>query len=251
MSSADTYLTNEPFPHCIIDNAFDDSLVCNALYTWPTEESSNWWKYNNIFEKKLAYDNVRALSACLRHLLLTLNSTIFIDYLQRLTGIKCLCSDETFRGGGLHCIEKGGKLDIHADFNVHTGPGNCKNLHRRVNAILFMNKRWSGDYGGGLELWNSNMTKCVVNIEPIFNRLVIFSVSDTAFHGHPTPLSCPSNNSRKSMAWYYYSPEPAPGFTGDVHSTIYKKRPYDITNDNIEAQRILRAGGRLEVSNAR
>ena len=38
-----------------------------------------------------------------------------------------------------------------------------------------------------------------------FNKLVIFNTTDFSFHGHPEPLKCPDNVTRKSLALYYYT----------------------------------------------
>jgi hypothetical protein len=42
-------------------------------------------------------------------------------------------------------------------------------------------------------------------ILPNFNDLAIFSTTDNSFHGHPDPLNCPEDRSRKLLALYYYS----------------------------------------------
>ena len=35
--------------------------------------------------------------------------------------------------------------------------------------------------------------------------MVIFSTNDFSNHGHPDPVTCPPNQSRKSIALYYFS----------------------------------------------
>ena len=49
------------------------------------------------------------------------------------------------------------------------------------------------------------MSKAVVKILPIFNRMAIFSTTEISWHGHPDPLTCPPERSRKSLALYYYT----------------------------------------------
>lgn len=60
-------------------------------------------------------------------------------------------------------------------------------------------------YGGNLEFWNKSMKKPSKTIQPNFNTMVIFSTNDFTNHGHPNPLNCPDNISRKSLATYYFS----------------------------------------------
>ena len=61
------------------------------------------------------------------------------------------------------------------------------------------------EYGGDLELWDKNMKKGVKKIAPLFNTMALFSTTDFSYHGHPNPLTCPKDRSRKSLALYYYS----------------------------------------------
>ena len=49
------------------------------------------------------------------------------------------------------------------------------------------------------------MSKSVVKILPVFNRVALFTTTGNSWHGHPDPLTCPEDRSRKSLALYYYS----------------------------------------------
>ncbi len=54
-------------------------------------------------------------------------------------------------------------------------------------------------------MWAKDLGEPVVTVEPGFNRLVVFSIRDDAFHGVPTPLACPPDRRRLSLALYYYT----------------------------------------------
>jgi hypothetical protein len=69
------------------------------------------------------------------------------------------------------------------------------------------------------------MTKAERKILPVFNRCAIFSTTDYSYHGHPTPLTCPPDRSRKSIATYYYSNGRPEEEASDSHSTIFRQRP--------------------------
>ena len=93
--------------------------------------------------------------------------------------------------------------------------------------LIYLNKNWKASYGGNLELWNKTMKKCVKKIPPIFNTMVIFSTNDFTNHGHPDPLNCPHNFSRKSIATYYFSKgRPEHEITKIIkkNTTIFKNR---------------------------
>ena len=67
----------------------------------------------------------------------------------------------------------------------------------------------------------------IKKFKPIFNRIAIFSTTDFSYHGHPDPLNCPENKSRKSIALYYYSngrPEIEVNSGLENHSTLFVKR---------------------------
>ena len=57
--------------------------------------------------------------------------------------------------------------------------------------------------------------------------MAIFSTTDFSYHGHPDPLNCPENRSRKSIALYYYSngrPSYEINQGLEIHSTLFKER---------------------------
>jgi hypothetical protein len=121
----------------------------------------------------------------------------------------------------LHQILRRGYLKVHADFNKHPQFG----LDRRVNVLCYLNRDWQPEWGGQLELWDADMQCPVQSIDPVFNRMVIFTITDTAFHGHPDPLRCPPDRTRRSLAFYYYSNGRPAAEDAGVHSTLFQRRP--------------------------
>jgi Rps23 Pro-64 3,4-dihydroxylase Tpa1-like proline 4-hydroxylase len=215
------YINAKPFPHVVIDDFLPESILDQILEEFPDPKQINWRKFDAPEEKKLASISELQMGYNTRFLLYQLNSSIFINFLEKLTGIQGIIPDTHFVGGGLHQIEKGGFLKVHIDFNKH----NQMNLERRLNLLIYLNKNWQEEYGGHLELWNPDMTKCEKKVLPIFNRCVIFSTSETSYHGHPEPLTCPEGWTRKSLALYYYSLDRPEEEQSDNHSTIFKTRP--------------------------
>lgn len=218
------YAAAQPFPHIVIDNFLPEWVLEEILEEFPKPKSIDWQKFENSAEKKLASKGETQMGEKTRLLLYQLNSSTFINFLEKLTGIDGLIPDPHFVGGGLHQIERGGFLKMHVDFNKH---GQLK-LDRRLNLLIYLNKNWQEEYGGYLELWDSQMTRCEKKILPIFNRCVVFSTTDFSYHGHPEPLTCPEGQTRKSLALYYYSNgRPAHEIAEEGHSTVFKARPTD------------------------
>jgi len=141
----------------------------------------------------------------------------FLDLISQITGIDGLLADPELLGGGCHQIVNGGFLDVHIDFNVHSVTRN----HRRLNAILYLNKNWRQEYAGFLELWDMQRKARIANIAPVFNSLVIFETNEISYHGHPVPLIIPDGMSRKSLAVYYYTADRLAVQIAPEHNTVY------------------------------
>ncbi|MCS7004270.1 MAG: 2OG-Fe(II) oxygenase [Cytophagales bacterium] len=220
---APQYQKAYPFPHIVIDNFFDDKILEQVLEEFPDAHQIDWQRYNSPNERKLACNKEEEFGNKTLHFIHMLNSSIFIEFLEKLTGIQNLIPDQNLIGGGLHQILPGGLLKIHADFNLHPKT----KLSRRLNVLIYLNKNWKEEYGGHFELWDTEMKACRVKVLPIFNRMAIFSTTSTSYHGHPDPLTCPEGMSRKSIAMYYYTngrPENEIIAGLEEHTTIFKPR---------------------------
>jgi Rps23 Pro-64 3,4-dihydroxylase Tpa1-like proline 4-hydroxylase len=237
----DSFANAKPFPHVIIDDIFDNEALENLLSCYPKVQDKSWWQYDNPLEKKLAFNDLNQLDPIFSKFFNEANSHSVIKQLSKLSGLDNLIPDKTLRGGGLHQIVSGGKLDVHEDFNINLE----LKAYRKLNLIVYLNKDWKESYRGELQLWNADMTICEKSVLPIFNRAVIFRTDMNSNHGHPDPLVCPPHVSRKSLATYYYTPLDSFDNT-EYRSTLYKKRPQDPDDKEINDFRIKRVKGRLE-----
>jgi Rps23 Pro-64 3,4-dihydroxylase Tpa1-like proline 4-hydroxylase len=215
------YASADPFPHVVIDDFLPSEVLDELLAEFPAPQQADWQAFDSPTERKLAAEDDSVMGDATKHLLGELNSAAAIDFLERLTGIEGLVPDPHFVGGGLHQIERGGHLKVHVDFNRHPRTG----LERRLNLLVYLNRDWREEYGGALELWSRGMRSCEARILPLFNRCVVFSTTAVSFHGHPEPLNCPEDRTRKSLALYYYSGDRAPLEQHDSHNTRWRARP--------------------------
>lgn len=197
------YQRAKPYPHIVINNFFDQKFLNFVLDEFPDLSKINTsTNYKNKNEIKFANNNRKIFKKNIKIIFKFLNSKKFLKFLQILSSIdEKILPDTYLSGGGLHEIKKGGVLKVHTDFNKHP----FKNLDRRINVLIYLNKNWKKKYGGALELWNKSMQKCEKRILPKFNTMVVFSTNDFTNHGHPNPLKCPASMSRKSLATYYFS----------------------------------------------
>ena len=223
-SNTEAYRSMKPFPSYSFKNFFNPQVLEDVLSEFPDLSKGDALKYDNPKERKLAGKGEGRFGEKTKEFMHFLNSQPFLEFLQKLTGIEeILVGDPYFSGGGLHEIKKGGLLKVHADFNKHP----TTHLDRRINVLVYLNKDWKEEYGGHFELWDKEMTKCEKKILPEFNTLAMFSTTDFSYHGHPNPLNCPEDMSRKSLALYYYSNgRPKEEINPEIgeHSTIFKER---------------------------
>jgi 2OG-Fe(II) oxygenase superfamily len=218
---AEEYKNNKPFPHIYFDDFLPLEAAEAALRDFPQPKQLVWSEFNTTNERKLAFDVVEKLPPTVRDVLYFLNSRPMIQFLEVLTGIQGIIPDPYYVGGGLHQIKPGGKLEVHADFNFHVK----LKLDRRINVLVYLNKDWKEEYGGHFELWNREMTRAEQRVLPVFNRCAIFSTTSFSYHGHPNPLTCPPDRTRKSIATYYYSNGRPEEEVGEAHTTLFQERP--------------------------
>lgn len=211
-----SYAAALPFAHSVFDDVFNESVLSDIIAEFE-QVDSGWREFESKYEKKLQMNKDANLPPVTRAFIHNLNSGPFIEFLEELTGIQGLIPDPHLDGGGLHKTVRGGKLGIHVDFNENKR----MNVYRRLNVIIYLNKDWLDSYGGHFELWDEDRNGCVKKLLPIFNRMAIFSTTNTSFHGLPEPLTCPEDRSRLSLALYYYTAKNRGGQIKKSHSTVF------------------------------
>ena len=228
------YRQAQPFPHMVIDDFLPPSLLNGVIDDFRSH--SNWGWDNSDYSKDHQVkkffspwnnDGDTTLPINTKLILNYFNSPDVISILEKLTGIEGLIADPTLLGGGMHKIDSGGKLSIHADSRKHAITGN----YRRINLLVYLNKDWNKEWGGSLQLWDKDMVTMVQDIQPIFNRVVIFNTGADTYHGHPHPLNTPSGTSRISLALYYYTKENPDTEENSVTSAVWKDAPVEVKKD--------------------
>lgn len=201
----------KPFPHVIIDGLIRPGRIQEINAEWPVE---GWQWHQHEHSAKRANHWRPGFGGTTRDLIDELNGDSMMAALAALTGIEGLRADASLAGGGLHETFTGGFLNMHADFNIHPQT----RLHRRLNLLLYLNEGWLPEWRGELMLGLQSLQ----GIEPIAGRVVIFATTDYSFHGHPAPLACPPDRSRRSLALYYYSADRPAAEMSPEHSTLYR-----------------------------
>jgi hypothetical protein len=193
---------SKPFPHVIIDDYLPADVVAQINREWPADD--HWLKKEGRTSIKWSTQDVPPAARAVI-------DAVDIAMIEQLTGIKGLIPDPDLFGAGLHCIPAGGFLKMHVDFNQHP-----KGWMRRINMLIYLNEYWEDSWGGHLQLGIDDLKL----IAPIGGRCVIFETNERSWHGHPIPMACPVNVQRRSMALYFYTPDPP---VAEVHTTIYQR----------------------------
>jgi len=232
------YRSAQPFPHIVLDDFIGAEVLKAVLAEFPSSTDKEFFDRDQE-RFKFQFRPGQIQSGLIRNLFAELNGQAFLGFLEQMTGISGLIPDPHYDGGGLHETKRGGHLGVHADFNIH----DQLKLERRLNLLVYLNEDWEEDYGGQLELWDREMKQCVVRVPPLFGRAVIFNTDLDSFHGHPDPLNCPPDRTRRSIATYYYSaaedglnalPKRTTNFRarpGSGDRTDWKIRRYHFVND--------------------
>jgi Rps23 Pro-64 3,4-dihydroxylase Tpa1-like proline 4-hydroxylase len=236
--------TSQPVPNFCIDNFLDEEFANRVLDSYPSfEEATKLGRtFSAVNEKgKVQVTDSSSFAEPIAELNRTLATPEFLELLAEVFDIPNILPDEELVGGGIHQTGSRGHLDVHVDFNYIAE----RQLHRRLNILIYFNKDWKPEYGGNIELWDKDVKTCVHSFLPIFNRCVVFETNEISYHG-VTAVKCPEGQARKSFAAYYYTKEAPAHWTGEAHTTVFKARPDEVLKGNVmmpleNAQRKLRS----------
>ena len=202
--SSQKWKNAKPFPHIVINNFFESDIAKKLEKEFPDYNNAVWDNYNNAIEVKKICNNWKAFPSLTYQVFSYLNSEKFVNKFSNLIlNSSDLISDPGLHGGGWHIHSRGGKLNTHLDYSIHPK----LKLQRKINLIIYLNSDWQDDWGGRLGFWENGNSKqpgeLCKEIEPRFNRAVIFDTTKNSWHGLPESINCPENEYRKSMALYY------------------------------------------------
>ena len=216
-----TYNTAAEFPHIVFNDFINKTILDDVageakfLVNEEDAETSEWRmgskQWNDAIDHndqvfKRGIRDLEKMPYYMNLLCRYFNSDEFMEFMRQLTGIEDLSPDWGLEGGGFHVTYPGGLLNIHHDFNYKDDIAPVR-MYRKVNLLIYLNEEWEDNWQGALELWKSDLTEDFKTLQPKYGRAIIFNIED-APHGHPEPLKCPPGESRRSLAFYYYSKTP-------------------------------------------
>lgn len=197
---AGSFAAAQPFPHVVIPD-----FLCleptQVLPAFPAPNAPGWHLHLNAYEaEKATFSNLELMPEPLASMVRDLNSTAYLQFLERLTGIKGLMPDPYLQGAGLHSTGPGGVCAPHTDTQLNER----LSIFRRVNTLVYLNPGWDHAAGGCLELYSGQRSlKLERTIVPSWGTCVIFESDGRAVHGFSRPVA--GDHTRLAVAVYHYT----------------------------------------------
>lgn len=225
---ADQFRTAKPFPHVVIPDFLPEAVARAIAAEFPSPDAIQWRlagpgdsQHSGDREiEKITTSNEEQFPPLIRHVMHEFNSGVFLRFVEKLTGHTQLAPDPWYHGCGLHSTGRGGRLMIHADASRHPNP----RFDQILNMIYYVTPGWQDSWGGHLELWTEDASRCVKKIAPLFNSMLIFFTGSKSYHGHPHPLTTPPGIRRNSLAVYFYKTDRAIDETYSGHKNYVEWR---------------------------
>ena len=235
---------NTPFPHVVIPNFLPRDLAKKISDEFPDPDAIDWLlegpgnvaHTKDKYIEKISSSNEELFPPLIRHVMHEFNSGTFMNFIGDLTGYKSLVPDPSFGGCGLHSTGAGGRLMIHADASRHPN----SSLHQILNMIYYITPDWQDEWGGHLELWDSEGKVCEKRVKPEFNSMLIFFTGSRCYHGHPLPVTSPKGVRRNSLAAYYYTTDRQVDEAYDGHQIHVTWVPTNDLDQKVSAKRKVR-----------
>jgi hypothetical protein len=203
---AASFAQSTPVKHLVLDDfllaATADELFADLPGVDAMPKSRDY-----MFSDKRELSTFDTHSAVTANIHAALTSKEFEGFLSSLVG-RTVFMDPEYHGGGFHAGAEDSYLDLHTDFNLHPAHPTWR---RELNILLYLNPGWDPSWGGELRLTDAP-ERPGIEVEPLFNRLVIMESTDTSFHGYDK-ISFPPGVQRRSIAAYGYSLVPEGAMT--------------------------------------
>ncbi|HVO27026.1 MAG TPA: 2OG-Fe(II) oxygenase [Candidatus Margulisiibacteriota bacterium] len=200
---------SRPFPHVVIPDCIVDPPAA-VLGGFPSADHPGWRRHSDAYEAhKMSFGDLEQMPEPLASMVHELSAAPFLQFLERVTGIKGLMPDPYLQGAGLHWSGANGVNAPHTDTHINERLA----VFRRVNVLIYLNPGWVESNGGCFELYDpvdsSSPCRTVV---PTWGTCLIFRSDARSVHGFSRPIA--AGCVRRAIAVYYYTSLDASVFSG-------------------------------------
>uniref|UniRef100_A0A6C0II92 Prolyl 4-hydroxylase alpha subunit Fe(2+) 2OG dioxygenase domain-containing protein n=1 Tax=viral metagenome TaxID=1070528 RepID=A0A6C0II92_9ZZZZ len=238
------YQSSPFYPHCVIEEILNYDFAVNCQDEILNITNDLWDRYDNPFEQKWTLRDKHHLPLNCNILFNILTSNEILDILSNIVGVK-LYNDPNKNWWGIHKYNNGDYLDIHSDAGIH--PVTKQKKH--VTLGIYLSKNWKEENKGHLELWDGDniinsdvhIFKCFKQILPTFNKMIMFTNNNNAWHGNPDPVIINKDETRIFLTISYLSEKHTDGMENNREKAFFIKRPEDLDNIEKDTLRFIRA----------
>lgn len=232
----------QPFPHIFQDNILNEKYAKQLQEEILAIPQEAWDRYSNPFEDKWTLRDKYAFPPLLQQLFEELESDKVVEELSRICEYKLLL-DPTRNFWGVHTYNNGDKLDIHVDAGLHP----VTKQKKQLTLGLYLSANWKAEYGCELEIWKGEcaglempkLVEKVTSIAPLYNRMILFTCTDYAWHGNPEPVQGPDDAKRIFITISYLSDNMKD--ENKRMKALFVARPGDPVDEEKDKMRLLRA----------
>ncbi len=219
----------KPFKYACIEEFFPRAYAEQLLKEFPPFDAKAAVNEFGKVGGKAVKTDLRNIGPAYDRLFAYLSSPLFLDAMSEMLGIPGLLFDPAMYGGGTHENLPGQELDPHVDFNYDQG----RNVHRRVNLLVYLNPEWEESWGGAIQLhsnprdWEHDQVK---TFNCTFDRCVVFETNEYSWHGFKriAPPADKAGVSRKCISIYLYTKDRPKEEIAPLHGTFYVQRPLPV-----------------------
>lgn len=144
---------SQPVPNFCIDGFLDPAFAERVADALPSFDEARkvGRAFNALNERgKVQITDADKFAPAVRELHRALASPEWLETLRYVMDLPNLVADPELVGGGIHMTGPRGRLDVHVDFNYIEE----RELHRRLNILIYFNRGWQEQWGGNIELWS-------------------------------------------------------------------------------------------------
>lgn len=199
---------------CAIDDLLPDEIARRVAAAFPPVGEMRLM--DTFREKKHTSKSLDKFDPLITDITFAFQDKRVIECVAELTGISDAVGDPHLYAGGLSAMTKGHFLNPHID-NSHDGE---QKNYRVLNLLYYVTPDWHAENGGNLELWDADVT-VPVEVQSLFNRLVLMSTNDKSWH---SVNEVKADGVRRCISNYYFSPH-SPNGIETTHVTYFMARP--------------------------
>jgi Rps23 Pro-64 3,4-dihydroxylase Tpa1-like proline 4-hydroxylase len=198
-----------------VDNLLPEPIA-RELYNLFPKDSQLWFNRKSFREQKKTFAKLGHLNALIENVTDAFHDAAVVAAISKVTGLQDLEPDPELYAGGISMMQQDDFLNPHID-NSHD---KLRTRYRRLNLLYYVTPGWDPQNGGNLELWDDRVRRAV-QIDSLFNRLVVMETNTTSWHSvNPVNVS----GSRCCVSNYYFSTE-SPSKADYYHVTSFLGRP--------------------------